>query len=129
MQSYIQNYLSKFSVDTKEVEQQVKKKEYASERAEIVSKIYPHYLYWNKDSNIKTFLEIYKDTAKIKNKKLQEDFKQSKKYYPPMEVKLYCIKIAHIPTKDLYYILSIANDMKNRKQNFNKWLFSQIKIK
>ena len=127
MQPYLANYLSKFQLDTKEVEQQVQQKRYHSERAEIIDKIYKHYLYWNKDSNIKAFLQLHRDTDKLKNKQLLEDFKKTKQYYKPLTVKAICIKIAHIPTQDLYYILSIANDMKNRKQNFNKWLFYSIK--
>lgn len=37
------------------------------------------------------------------------------------------IKMSHIPTKDLYYILSICTDAKNRGQSFSKVMFGSIK--
>lgn len=35
--------------------------------------------------------------------------------------------LAHIPTSDLYYLISIAKDKANRKESFNRWLFWAIK--
>lgn len=118
MQISIEQYLVKF---------QIEKQKTLSERSELLKELYSHYLYWNKKDNIKKFLQVHKDNRKIYNKELQEQFKKSKDYYKPITVKLFCVRLSHIPTQDLYYLTSIAKDMRNRGNNFNKWLWWSIK--
>lgn len=38
-------------------------------------------------------------------------------------------KLSHIPTKDLYFLLSVCNDEKNRGRSFSWKFFSSIKMK
>lgn len=35
--------------------------------------------------------------------------------------------LSHIPTEDLFYILSIGKDKKQRNESFNRWLFWSLK--
>lgn len=37
------------------------------------------------------------------------------------------IKVSHIPTKDLYFVLSEGKDYKNRHGSFSKYFFGSIK--
>lgn len=48
----------------------------------------------------------------------------------PVNVKLLAIKLSHIPTNDLYFMLSEARDYRNRgKGEFGKYIYGSIKIK
>jgi len=47
--------------------------------------------------------------------------------FKPTTIKLLAIKLAHIPTQDLYYLKSICTDYKNRKGSFSKCLYGSIK--
>lgn len=49
--------------------------------------------------------------------------------YKPYSGKLLGIKLAHIETKDLYFILSVGKDYKKRHGSFSKYLFGSLKIK
>lgn len=49
--------------------------------------------------------------------------------YKPLSIKLLGIKLGHIPTKDLYYTLSVGKDYKKRNGSFSKYLFGVIKVK
>lgn len=37
--------------------------------------------------------------------------------------------LGHVPTTDLYYLVSIAKDKQHRKESFNKWLFWALRNK
>ena len=43
-------------------------------------------------------------------------------------ISLIGIKLAHIPTKDLYAIISMGKDYKNRNGSFSKYLFGSLKV-
>lgn len=59
-----------------------------------------------------------------------DNYKKSKEFRKPITIKSFCsFWLAHIPTKDLYYINSYARDMDRRGENFNKWLFFNLKAK
>lgn len=121
LEEYLKRYNQK---ELDEVKSQARKNK--SERSELVKEIYEeHYCYWNSKSNLDAFKYTYKE--KDRTPENQAKFKKSKAYYPKMQIVRFCMKIAHIPTKDLYYLVSVAKDMKNRKQNFNKWLFWSMK--
>lgn len=97
-----------------------------SQRAELFKELYSYYeksykkntwldyIKWLKENHIKHTKESIAKFDKIKRK--------------PITVKSFCsFWLSHIPTIDLYYLISIAKDMENRNQNFNKWLFWSIK--
>lgn len=43
--------------------------------------------------------------------------------------KLFAIKLSHIPTEDLPYVISVGKDYKNRHGSFSKYLYGSIKPK
>ena len=49
--------------------------------------------------------------------------------FKPYSGKLLGIKLAHVETKDLYYILSVGKDYKARHGSFSKYLFGSLKVK
>lgn len=51
------------------------------------------------------------------------------KKYPKLAPRYIAIKVAHIPTKDLYYLMSICKDGKNRNGSFGKVFFGALKVK
>lgn len=49
--------------------------------------------------------------------------------YKPLTGRGIAIKVSHIPTNDLYYILSVGKDYKARKGSFSKYFFGSLKTK
>lgn len=48
----------------------------------------------------------------------------------PVNIKLLAIRLSHVPTKDLYFILSEARDYRKRgKGEFSKYIWGSIKVK
>ncbi len=50
-----------------------------------------------------------------------------KKGIPELSTKRLCMKLAHIPTKDLSFLVSMGKDMHNRNQSFAGYLLYSIK--
>ena len=48
--------------------------------------------------------------------------------YKPKTGRAIAMKVSHIPTKDLYYLISICKDSKNRRGSFSKCLFGCLKL-
>ena len=61
-------------------------------------------------------IKFFVDTLKQKNKK-------------PFSAKMIAIKLSHIPTKDLYYMISVFKDAQNRKglDYASKWFWHSLK--
>lgn len=49
--------------------------------------------------------------------------------YKPLTAKLLGIKLAHMSTTDLYYLISQAKDYQRRHGSFSKYLFGSIRVK
>ena len=49
--------------------------------------------------------------------------------YKPLTGRGLGIKLAHVETKDLYYVLSVGKDYKARNGSFSKYLFGSLKVK
>lgn len=103
-------------------------KQFRSQRNELFNELYKFYeKSWRKNTwtNYIKWLKI----NKLENNKInREKFSKSKMFFPKDTEKKFCsFRLGFMPTKDLYYILSIAKDMDNRGENFNKWLFWAIK--
>lgn len=48
----------------------------------------------------------------------------------PVNVKLLAIRLSHIPTEDLYFMLSEAKDYRKRdKGEFSKYIWGSVKVK
>ena len=48
--------------------------------------------------------------------------------FKPATPKFLGIKLAHIPTQDLYFVFSVGMDYKKRNGSFSKYLFGSIKV-
>ena len=42
---------------------------------------------------------------------------------------LFAIKLSHIPTEDLPYVISVGKDYKNRHGSFSKYLYGSLKVR
>ena len=42
---------------------------------------------------------------------------------------LFAIRLSHIPTEDLPYVISVGKDYKSRNGSFGKYLYGSLKIK
>lgn len=49
--------------------------------------------------------------------------------YKPMSPRVLAIKLAHIPTKDLYYLRTMSYDYQDRHGSFSKYVFGAIKAR
>lgn len=49
--------------------------------------------------------------------------------YKPLTGRGLGIKLSHIETKDLYFILSVGKDYKARNGSFSKYFFGSLKVK
>ena len=110
-----------------------KNKTTLNERQTLIKELYEVYILENKVENWCRYLHWKKKT-----KGTPEEFKKAKlpinqKYIKPNTPSYFAIRLSHIPTGDLYYLISEKNDFKNRKKYqksaFTKWLFFSIKAK
>lgn len=69
----------------------------------------------------------------VREKKLENStanqklFKKTKMFIHESPARNIAIKLSHIPTKDLYYMKSVAQDKLNRKESVGGFIFSSIK--
>lgn len=110
-----------------------KKEKHLNQRQTLIKELYEVYELENKVENYIRYKHWLK-----KNKGTPEDFKKAKlpidkKYIKPNTPSFFAIRLSHIPTEDLYYLISRKNDFKWRdkykKSAFTKWLFFSIKAK
>ncbi len=102
-----------------------------SERNSILKEIYELYLkdrHSRKIANWRRYC-IYLRNHKIENTPdQQQKFKKSNLFIRELPPKVIAIKLAHIPTKDLYYLKSVCVDKANRKESVGAFLLGSIKI-
>jgi hypothetical protein len=48
--------------------------------------------------------------------------------YKSLSGRVLAIKVSHIPTQDLYYLLSVCKDYMNRKGSFSRCFFGSLKV-
>lgn len=109
----------------------IEQKKRISERAELIKEIYEIYASqtqcdFRKKLNWKRYCEWCKEKNVSDSEENRSKFKRSKGYIKTHTVKAFCYFISPIPTKDLYYIASIARDMKNRKQDFGSYIMGNL---
>lgn len=100
-----------------------------SERADVLSQIYPIYRESTKIENWKRYIKWLKENRFKNSTDKIAEFKKTPTHLKTRTTKSFAIMLAHIPTKDLYYILSVAKDKSNRKENFSGWLMGEIRVK
>lgn len=110
-----------------------KNKTTLNERQTLIKELHEVYLLENKIENYCRYLHWKKKT-----KGTPEEFKKAKlpinqKYITPNTPSYFAIRLSHIPTKDLYFLISQKNDIghrqKYRRSAFTKYLFFSIKAK
>jgi len=99
---------------------------FKSQRAELLCELYSYY---EKDYKIQAWKSYIQWLKANRMKHTIINLQEYKKVaYPKITVKSFCsFWVSHIPTNDLYYLISIARDYSNRGQSFNKWLFFALK--
>lgn len=98
----------------------------ASERADVLSQIYSIYRESTKIVNWKRYIKWLKEN-RFKNSSLKiAEFKKVKAHLNTRSEKSFAIMLSHVPTHDLYYILSVGKDKCNRNENFSGWLMGEV---
>ncbi len=97
-----------------------------SERADILKQIYPFYVLSTRKENWKRYIGWLKSNKTKNTKERVIQFKKEKSCLKSRNEKSFVIMLSHIPTKDLYYLLSIAKDKDKRGENFSGWLMGEI---
>lgn len=102
-----------------------------SERNSILKDIYQ--IYQNerqqrKVANWKRYIQYLKNNRFPNNPIQQKIFKKSKLFIKELPPKVIAIKLSHIPTKDLYYVLSVCKDKARRNESAGAFIFGSIKI-
>lgn len=100
-----------------------------SERAELIKQIYeiytsPHERILRRKENWKRYISWLKENKVPHTKEKVLEFKKNKKFIKERNVKSICFFLSHIPTKDLYFIISQMKDKKNRGYSASAYLFS-----
>jgi hypothetical protein len=111
-----------------------KKEKTLNERQTLLKELYDVYVLENKFENYYRYSK-WLGKVKICTEKVEE-FKKvklpiEKKYIKPITSAFFAIKLSHIPTEDLYYLVSVKKDSVHRKgytrSSFTKWLWFSIK--
>lgn len=84
---------------------------------------------FRKKENWKRYCNWARENKLADNKENQAKFKKTKLFIKEHSLKTICYFLAPIPTSSLDYIVSVAKDMQNRKQNFSCYLMSNLIIK
>jgi hypothetical protein len=106
----------------------IEKPKHKSERNEIISQIYEFYQndkQNRKKENWKRYCKWCRDNKMPKGS--EKLFKKTKLYLKELSSKVIAIKLAHIPTKDLYFMASVCRDKYNRGENIGAFLLGSIK--
>jgi len=115
-----------------------KKEKHLNQRQSLIKELYEVYELENKVENYCRYLYWLKKNKKVKNSETVKEFQKEKlpidkKYIKPNTPSYFAIRLSHIKTEDLYYLISMKNDYKNRnkyqRSAFTKWLFFSIKAK
>lgn len=101
---------------------------FKSQRAELFNDLYSFYEKDYKKQKWKEYISWLKKNRKKHTKEAIAEFRLVS--YPKISIRSFCsFWLGHIPTDDLYYLVSIARDCDNRGISFNKWLFWALKVR
>lgn len=101
-----------------------------SERTYVMKQIYEVYVAdrsGRKKENWKRFCKFCKEKKMGNSVGAQKLFKKSPFFVHESTPRNLAVKLSHIPTNDLYYILSIAKDKLNRHEPVGGFIFGSIK--
>lgn len=113
----ISNYLQKYTPPQKK----------GSERNDILNQIYSFYdtnqeIIHTKRANWKRYIKELKSHSWPDTKEHQEHFKKSKLFIRKMSKGSMAFFLSHIPTKDLYYVLSVVKDKSFRNESVGAYI-------
>jgi len=105
-----------------------------SQRNDILRQIYSFYdsdreVFLTKKKNWKRYIEFLKENKIKDSKENQERFKKSKKFIKKMSSSTVAYFVSHIPTNDLYYILSDVKDKSFRNESVGAYIMSLNYVK
>lgn len=115
--------IDKFKLTTKPFEKA------HSKRADLLGQLYEYY----ERCYIKEMEALYSnwllEKKNIHSIESGRAFKKTSQYRTKITMKSFCgFWLSHIPTEDIYYLISIARDKEHRGESFNRWLFWAIKV-
>ena len=105
-----------------------------SQRNDILRQIYSFYdsdreVFFTKKKNWKRYIEFLKENKIKDSKENQERFKKSKKFIKKMSSSTVAYFVSHIPTNDLYYVLSVVKDKSFRNESVGAYIMSLNYVK
>lgn len=105
-----------------------------SQRNDILRQIYSFYdsdreVFLTKKKNWKRYIEFLKENKLKDTKENQERFKKSKKFIKKMSSSTVAYFVSHIPTNDLYYVLSVVKDKSFRNESVGAYIMSLNYVK
>jgi len=105
-----------------------------SQRNDILRQIYSFYdsdreVFLTKKKNWKRYIEFLKENKIKDSKENQERFKKSKKFIKKMSPSTVAYFVSHIPTNDLYYVLSVVKDKSFRNESVGAYIMSLNYVK
>lgn len=103
-----------------------------TERSTLVDDIYGVYTSnqertFRKKENWKRYVKWLKTNRTPHSHDMMIRFKRSKLFIKEMTYQSITFKLAHIPTRDLYYIRSEALNIHQAGKKFSPWLFYSLK--
>lgn len=106
------------------------KPKYSSSRTEMIAKLYDFYEKDKKRLDHIAYAKwLFRNRYKPSPQNI-EKWKATIEFRKPITPASFAsFWLGHIRTGDLYYLLSIAQDMENRKKSFNKWLLWSLNPK
>ena len=105
-----------------------------SQRNDILRQIYSFYdsdreVFLTKKKNWKRYIEFLRENKIKDSKENQERFKRSKKFIKKMSSSTFAYFVSHIPTNDLYYVLSVVKDKSFRNESVGAYIMSLNYVK
>ena len=105
-----------------------------SKRNDILRQIYSFYdsdreVFLTKKKNWKRYIEFLKENKLKDTKENQDRFKKSKKFIKKMSSSTVAYFVSHIPTNDLYYVLSVVKDKSFRNESVGAYIMSLNYVK
>jgi hypothetical protein len=110
----------------------VRNKKERSERDMLLKDIYAQYDTAGEDwlrklKNIERYKVFLKEQRKRNSGEMVEAFKKDKRYLKKIPPTRFWFFLSHVPTKDLYHILSVSKDKAHRKESVGAFIFSLVK--
>lgn len=102
-----------------------------NERRVLIGEIYEIYLKdrtERRKENWRRYVKWLKEIKMGNSVGSQKLFKKQKQFIKESTPRNMAVKLAHIPTKDLYYMKSVAKDKLNRNESVGGFIFSSIKF-